>query len=380
MQYFLGCLTKMSFPPLLHDQIVERLCGSSRRATQQWKGRTSERTSLPRSMPSNFQYLSKDIDPQLACGVCSLPMKEPVSIRLCNHSFCEECIFKALPTSNECPVCKEKSDSLDIEPAGREIVEQLDLLRVSCPSQVSGCEWTGTRGSLAHHISECSFLTVSCGNKGCPATEILRSSLPAHLRECLHRPVVCDRCETKVTYRDIEDHVDVCEFEPIPCHFCFAMFPRNELSSHIIELCPESSVPCALQRFGCDWSGKRSKIAEHDGECPLRHVSAYLLDQEEETKRLAAENASLKQEQAKLSQIVAKMRADLEQLTLSVLPAIERLSVDSARFGNALAASEVRTGVELNQIRQLIHAVSVRQADNSREHVRRLSDERAMKL
>jgi hypothetical protein len=262
---------------------------------------------------------------------------------------------------------------LDIEAAGQAMMEKLDGLMVFCPSKEQGCQWIGFRAALAHHIAECGFLTVSCGCK----ENILRKNLPTHLRECMHRPVICDRCETKVAYREIEDHIDICEFEPVPCHFCFEMLPRNELSSHIIAACPESSIECPLKRFGCTWSGKRVKAAEHEAECPLSPVSAFLLEQEQENKRLFEANAQLKQQQAEMMKSMTQIGSELELLRSSVVPAIERLNVENARLANVLVTNDVRMGVEVNQLRGLVQ-LSLRQSESN--HGRRLSDERAVKL
>ena len=63
---------------------------------------TSISTSSQAGTP---ERLFKDFMGELSCVICLEPFKQPVTLA-CSHTFCRECILRALSVAPSCPLCK----------------------------------------------------------------------------------------------------------------------------------------------------------------------------------------------------------------------------------------------------------------------------------
>ena len=150
---------------------------------------------------SDYAYIDEnETDDELKCVICKQPLQSPVSLSICNHTFCQACIKIWLSRNQTCPTCRQMVThrfgnnhmrSFRAPPYvpinTRIVLNQLDRLlircvicnetniqrchwknhekiclkkTVSCPSSDIKCTWKGSRDSLSIHLNNCTFQQV----------------------------------------------------------------------------------------------------------------------------------------------------------------------------------------------------------------------------
>ena len=79
--------------------------------------------------------------------------KDPVFGKNCQHTFCRQCLERALETCPSCPTCRATLVSQDIH-TNQSFKGLLDELLVRCDAP--GCYWTGRQDALPLHVKDCS--------------------------------------------------------------------------------------------------------------------------------------------------------------------------------------------------------------------------------
>lgn len=51
---------------------------------------------------------------EMECSICIQPMKNPLKLRSCTHTFCTHCVSKWLYHHDSCPYCRTKVDDFHI--------------------------------------------------------------------------------------------------------------------------------------------------------------------------------------------------------------------------------------------------------------------------
>lgn len=90
---------------------------------------------------------------------------DPVTTASCKHTFCRDCITRALVHSPTCPIDRSAlapSSLLSTEPL---VKLMLDELKVRC--EADGCGKVMERGLLLAHWKSCGNAVVSCDDDGC---------------------------------------------------------------------------------------------------------------------------------------------------------------------------------------------------------------------
>ncbi|PPQ98790.1 hypothetical protein CVT24_003348 [Panaeolus cyanescens] len=136
----------------------------------------------------------------LICCICRAPFLDPLTSKLCSHTFCSACIHQALSHSSQCPIDRTHLTEKDLERAPNIVRAMVDELQVECvyapprkeqydddgelnkgkqtikdvSDDIPGCKWTGERATLGAHLEVCEFAE---GNK-----DKLKSKDPTHLK------------------------------------------------------------------------------------------------------------------------------------------------------------------------------------------------------
>ncbi|RMB88150.1 hypothetical protein DUI87_35486 [Hirundo rustica rustica] len=78
-----------------------------------------------RSRPTRARGAARDEEPERQCPICLGEMRGPRTLERCRHSFCGECIARALQVRSACPVCGRFYGQLvgNQPPDGRMLVE-----------------------------------------------------------------------------------------------------------------------------------------------------------------------------------------------------------------------------------------------------------------
>ncbi|CAF1360189.1 unnamed protein product [Rotaria magnacalcarata] len=152
----------------------------------------------------DYEYINEDeIDDELKCGICKQPFESPVSLRICNHTFCKVCIKIWLSQNQTCPICRhvarhhfgpdnqshEKSPYVPINT--KIVLNQLDRLLVRCllcqEINIQRCHWKNHEKRCSRRIVTCPSVDIQCPWKG------PRDKLSIHLNHCTYqqmRPLI----------------------------------------------------------------------------------------------------------------------------------------------------------------------------------------------
>jgi hypothetical protein len=144
---------------------------------------------------TDYEYINEnEIDDELKCVICKQPLESPVSLSICHHTFCKQCIKLWLNQNETCPTCRQgvtrhfgRHNRSYVPINTRIVLNQLDrlLIRcllcnetniqrchwknhekfclkkiVTCPSADVKCTWEGSRDVLSIHLDNCTFQQV----------------------------------------------------------------------------------------------------------------------------------------------------------------------------------------------------------------------------
>ena len=157
----------------------------------------------------DYKYVNEtQIDEELKCAICKQPLQLPVSLLICHHTFCQECIGKWLIQNQSCPTCRRSTTNRTQSSFGsvsafyatpfvaintRIVLNQLDRLLVRCTL----CEESNIqRCHFKEHEQKCAKKMVSClsADIKCPWTG-QKDTLETHVTSCIFqqvRPVIKD--------------------------------------------------------------------------------------------------------------------------------------------------------------------------------------------
>ncbi|CAF0786361.1 unnamed protein product [Adineta ricciae] len=172
----------------------------------------------------NYEYLNENqIDEELKCIICKQPLQSPVSLLVCNHTFCKGCIEVWLRQQQTCPTCRQPTVN-------------------SCPRMGIG-RWQSPL--------QCSFVPIN--------TRIVLNQLDRLLVRCL----ICQ--ESNIQRCHFENHEEVCIKRTVPCPSadikCTWSGPRDRLSSHMKE-CPFQQVRPIIEELQGNLNSAQTTQAE----------------------------------------------------------------------------------------------------------------------
>ncbi|XP_070384291.1 uncharacterized protein [Dermacentor albipictus] len=127
--------------------------------------------------------------------------------------------------------------------------------------------------------------------------EVSRKALAEHLNDtCEQRFLKCRYCSLDVEACHLQDHMDVCEEMPAPCHHCKKEFNTfAELRDEHLAVCPLKPVKCPYYRLGCNFQATNKEMEKHTASC--KQVTSFIdrfLDLEEKFLELRLENEGLR--------------------------------------------------------------------------------------
>ncbi|KAF5322696.1 hypothetical protein D9619_001554 [Psilocybe cf. subviscida] len=99
----------------------------------------------------------------LICCICRAPFTDPATSLTCSHTFCGDCIARALSHSPTCPVDRTPLRPTDLVPANPIVRSLVDELVVECVYRGEGCSYTAQRQIMPQHLRDaCLFAEVTC--------------------------------------------------------------------------------------------------------------------------------------------------------------------------------------------------------------------------
>eukprot|EP00045_Choanoeca_perplexa_P016587 m.224854 g.224854 ORF g.224854 m.224854 type:complete len:1048 (+) comp17301_c0_seq3:141-3284(+) len=183
-------------------------------------------------------YYSEPVPTALLCLLCHQVFDEPVIATDCGHSFCRSCLTKASTTGTTCP----KHPNVQLSPShvipNITVEDQVNILTIYCGNAIV------TRG------------TNSSRNEN-------DSNLPAFGRSAALMGYVSDQsCHVTGTLDEIKQHMQVCDFTPVPCpqsSRC-GRVAKHQLQVHLASC---GYTPCRYLPFGCTFRGTPEQVRFH---------------------------------------------------------------------------------------------------------------------
>ena len=211
-----------------------------------------------------WEFIAESRSEDDFCLLCKRIVCEPVLTECCGVHLCKTCAMRCNIQDNrllQCPSCMQHSVLCILDKAKwRNILK----LKVKCPLQERGCEWTGTIQESREHLNrECENVNVNC-SWGCGRV-IERHELLDHLQNsCQKRQVVCEYCQAIGEVEIITgSHVLKCPDYPIACFLgCGGKFKQTHKELHLA-VCSQVVILCPYKFAGCDVTTKRNEISEH---------------------------------------------------------------------------------------------------------------------
>ncbi|GLB37564.1 putative ring finger [Lyophyllum shimeji] len=119
----------------------------------------------------------------LICCICRTPFTDPVTTHTCAHTFCKDCILRAIEHSAQCPVDRSPLGPGNLVPADPIVRSLVDELVVECVHRAEGCMYTCQRQLLpAHLLDSCDYREVPCPRGKCEETMPFKHSI-SHVHE-----------------------------------------------------------------------------------------------------------------------------------------------------------------------------------------------------
>ncbi|PCH43579.1 hypothetical protein WOLCODRAFT_164556 [Wolfiporia cocos MD-104 SS10] len=138
-------------------------------------------------MSAAYTYVDTP-NPNLVCCICRAPFLDPCTTRTCCHTFCYDCIARALSVTPQCPIDRCPLSIDDLAAADPVIRNLVDEMVVECPQRSAGCGYTSQRLLMAAHLRDtCDFIDVPCPEALCEG--VMRKDA-AHHNHALGRATV----------------------------------------------------------------------------------------------------------------------------------------------------------------------------------------------
>ncbi|KAL1759469.1 hypothetical protein FB107DRAFT_205083 [Schizophyllum commune] len=218
------------------------------------------------------------------------PYIDPVTTRTCYHTFCRECIGRALAHSSHCPVDRSPLTSEDLVPASPIVIALLDELEVECIHRPAGCKTTCQRQSLASHLKD------SCQYNPSTSTSV------AEMRGD-------EEVSSEVTSQEV-----------------------REVRGWPLFL----SVPCTHSRRGCPWKGRLASLtSDHIPSCPFEAIKGFFTINDNRFTELSGDNLLLRQRVETLEHSSKTMRRELDAMRAALGPWYRTESVLNLRSPGA---------------------------------------------
>lgn len=248
------------------------------------KNEANKQNDPPKSTPDktdNFLYLIKKGNPDKILGYKIELLDEKLTEMEKEFYLCPACgeLIRDAHFTLKDTFCKScVTDTIQYE--NTKIKEKIKKLVCICPlHKDKNCDWRGTIGEVEEHITKnCDHVIIICSH-GCPALPIgPRKELNNHMDNmCPKRKIKCEHCVVVCVAEEYKDHLEECLRRPYECKLkCGLNIPREEMTTHVNDICDNTHVPCPYKELGCKAEMLRKQLRDHIYAEYLYHISITL--------------------------------------------------------------------------------------------------------
>lgn len=182
---------------------------------------------------------------ELRCFVCLQLLELPHQC-VKGHLVCKGCILPSKRSDSHF-ICSECSQ---LSPLSKNLVVQkhIENLKVYCwnrfqdkegqisETETHGCQLILCYKDLWAHSKNCDFQVIACPYRNCKK-QIPLKQLENHKATCSFQTAKCPQCGKDYLISNKEQHVKICENEPVYCSLnfknCAAQVPRKDYDDHL---------------------------------------------------------------------------------------------------------------------------------------------------
>ncbi|WWC64460.1 uncharacterized protein I303_107070 [Kwoniella dejecticola CBS 10117] len=242
-----------------------------------------------------YDYV-EPIDPNLTCAICQSALVDPVTTTSCKHTFCRDCITKAIAVNPQCPIDRSALSVSSLRDTEQLVKLMLDELKVRCAAEECGAVME--RGLLLSHLRSCPKTVVTCQDGDC-GLSMSRHRLPHHRAyECFQRNMECKKCGTMLVFKDrkAQKSSECCQSSSAEgkCELCEEIIGHDSL--HHRWTCPRVRVACPHVTRGCPAIIPRSELQNHLKTCSFEALSAFFEQNDARFRLLEQKNETLQAE------------------------------------------------------------------------------------
>ncbi|KAF9482186.1 hypothetical protein BDN70DRAFT_875489 [Pholiota conissans] len=231
---------------------------------------------------SLYNYVDP-INANLTCCICRAPFTEPTTTLTCAHTFCADCILRALSNAPSCPVDRTPLAPTDLGPVNPIVRSLVDELRVECVYKADGCGYVSQRQVMPLHLrDECDYAEVRCEEKEDGKTcgsSMRRMELRAHQKK-VHGLWEQEQEEESLLFEETDS--------------------EEAKENHT---CPHASI-------GCPYSGPLEP-SEHLPGCPYESLKGFFTTNNAKMSLLTEQNMVLRHKVDTLEHTVHMLRKEM---------------------------------------------------------------------
>ncbi|TYJ58444.1 hypothetical protein B9479_000650 [Cryptococcus floricola] len=240
-----------------------------------------------------YDYV-EHVDPNLVCAICQSALVDPVTTGSCKHTFCRDCITRAISHNPQCPIDRSALSLSGLRDTEQLVKLMLDELKVRCGAD--GCGMVLQRGLFLAHLRSCPQAIVTCRDDDC-GLSMTRHRMPHHRAyDCFQRRMECKKCGTILVFKDQTAHAneECCDQSSDSCDLCGETLGAD---SHMHKWrCTKVQAPCPHAHRGCSSIIPRADIEAHLTTCPFEAFSEFFDVNETRFKSLEVKVESLQSE------------------------------------------------------------------------------------
>jgi TNF receptor-associated factor 2 len=314
-------------------------------------------------------FLIRHIDSRYNCCYCKLLLRNACQTS-CGCFVCVVCrsnLFIDLPAGDQTIQCPGKTedcvpltpDSIRIDNAKRREVLQT---KIQCPFSNGKCTLMIIVSTLPQHYNECQFAQTKC-----PLCQesVSKEALLTHQRnDCLEGKATCPHCNVSLLRRELNEiHLNKrapqCPNFTFLCAFCGEGPFNNQTIQQHGEVCNNWLSPCSFHEVGCQFSCRRTDMAQHEQEECASHIQ-FMADY------YLKNNSKIIELKPKLANLKEQMKdTALEESYLKLVEVIERLNTRESSDIHLTNSSSSSIATSLRQ-----HEENIENITNNLEFIR----------
>ena len=172
-----------------------------------------------------------------------------------------------------------------------------------------GCSWIGSlKDAGTHYDTECPYALVRCNYERCPNI-CHRQDLESHLAVCTFGKAACKWCSADHPMHSLAQHETLCDHRSVDCpNLCFTRVQFRLMTEHR-NVCEQEMLSCRFTCMGCTTQLVRRDMKPHENDASFHMMMLF-----EELQKTRLRLRELESSHAQLQQELTQSQQNAEQI------------------------------------------------------------------